>query len=136
MPLTLTITEGVISKDKEAEVMLQLCQAFLDVQGLSKSEEIIANIIGHVNVVPSGSSYSGLVSAAIAIVEWKVPAFMFTDRDAQRAYVAEATEIIHIASECKHSKNAIWVNVIHAVDGAWGISGMALSSAELAGIEG
>jgi hypothetical protein len=47
------------------------------------------------------------------------------------SHFAQATEIIHEASGGKHPKEFIWVNVTHAVDGAWGIAGKAYTNAEL-----
>ena len=133
MPLTLIVTEGVIPKNREAETMFRLSEAFLGLHGLAGNQAMRHNVIGHVQVVAQGSSYSGLKPASIAIVEWKVPSFAFTDRDVQTAYVAQATEIIHDVSGGKHPKECIWVNVTHAVDGTWGIAGRAYSNAELCG---
>ncbi|HEY9102860.1 hypothetical protein [Chitinimonas sp.] len=131
MPLTLIVTEGVIPKDREADTMSRLSEAFLKLHGLSGNEAMTPNVIGHLQVVAKGSSYSGLKPATVAIVEWKVPSFAFTDRDIQTSYIAQATEIIHEASDRKHPKERIWVNVTHAVDGAWGIAGRAYTNAEL-----
>lgn len=131
MPLTLIVTEGVIPKDREADVMARLSEAMLKLHGLSGNKVMTPNVIGSIQVVPKGSSFSGLRPTAVAVVEWKVPSFAFTDREVQRAYVSQATEIVHEASGGKHPKDFIWVNVTHAVDGAWGIAGKAYTNAEL-----
>jgi hypothetical protein len=131
MPLTLIVTDGVIPPDREAETMSRLSEAFLKLAGLSGNKFLTPNVIGHVQIVAKGRSYSGLTPAAVAIVEWKVPSFAFTDREVQISYIAQATEIIHEASDGKHPKEFIWVNVTHAVDGAWGIAGKAYTNAEL-----
>lgn len=131
MPLTLIVTEGVIPKEREADTMSRLSEVFLELHGLSGNKAMTPNVIGHIQVVPKGSSYAGLTPAAVAIVEWKVPSFAFTDREAQRSYIVQATEIIHAASGRRHPKESIWVNVTHAVDGAWGIAGKAYTNAEL-----
>ena len=89
------------------------------------------NVIGSIQVVPKGSTFAGLEPTPVAIVEWKVPSFAFTDREVQKAYVAQATDIVHEASGRQHPKEFIWVNVTHAVDGAWGIAGTAHTNAEL-----
>jgi hypothetical protein len=62
-----------------------------------------------------------------------MPGFAFATREIQQGYVAEATAIVHAASGGRQPKERIWVNVVHAVDGAWGIAGQALSNAQLAG---
>jgi len=131
MPLTLIVTEGVIPKDREADTMSRLSEAFLQLHGLAGNKAMTPNVIGHVQVVAKGDSYSGLKPATVAIVEWKVPSFAFTSREVQTAYVTQATDIIHEASGRKHPKELVWVNVTHAVDGAWGIAGKAYTNAEL-----
>jgi hypothetical protein len=60
-----------------------------------------------------------------------VPSFAFATREIQLGYVDEATNIIHDMSGGKHPKDLIWVNVLHAVDGSWGIGGRAMTNAEL-----
>ena len=131
MPLTLIVTEGVIPSDREAETMSRLSAAFLNLVGLSGNAFMTPNVIGHVQVIAKGHSYAGLTPATVAIVEWKVPSFAFTDREIQTTYVAQATEIIHEASGGKHPREWVWVNVTHAVDGAWGIAGKAYTNAQL-----
>ncbi|APV50961.1 4-oxalocrotonate tautomerase [Betaproteobacteria bacterium GR16-43] len=131
MPLTLIVTEGVIPKDREADTMARLSETMLKLHGLTGNKAMTPNVIGSIQVVPKGSTFAGLKPTAVAIVEWKVPAFAFTDREIQKAYVAEATEIVHEASGRRHSKDFIWVNVTHAVDGIWGSSGKAHTNAEL-----
>jgi hypothetical protein len=76
-------------------------------------------------------TFSGSKEAPVAFIEWKVPSFAFAKRDVQLGYIEEATNIIHEMSGGKQPKDHIWVNVVHAVDGAWGIAGVALTNEEL-----
>lgn len=55
---------------------------------------------------------SGLNGTPVVFIEWKVPSFAFAAREIP--------------------KEQIWCNVLHAVDGAWGIAGQALTNQELA----
>ena len=131
MPLTLLITEGVLPKEREQDTVARLSDAFLRLHGLAGNRFLTPNVIGHVQVLAAGSSYSGLRAAPVAIVEWLTPSFAFATREIQSAYVAEATEIIHEASGRRHPRENIWVNLKHAVDGMWGIGGKAYTNAEL-----
>ena len=131
MPLTLIVTEGVLPKDREQSTIARLSETFLKLHGLTGNKFMTPNVIGHVQVIPSGSTFSGLKATPVAIVEWLTPSFAFATREAQIAYVAEATDIIHEACGGKHPKENIWVNVKHAVDGTWGIAGKAMTNAEL-----
>lgn len=131
MPLTLTLTEGVLPKGQEKVAFSRLSDAMLKWHGLAQNEAMKRNIVGSIHLVPKEHSYSGSKEASVAFVEWKVPSFAFASREIQVGYVQEATDIIHELSLAQHPKDRIWVNVVHAVDGAWGIAGMALTNAQL-----
>jgi hypothetical protein len=55
----------------------------------------------------------------------------FAQREVQLGYIDEATTIIHEMSGGRHPKDRIWVNVVHAVEGTWGIAGHAMTSEQL-----
>ncbi len=133
MPLTLTLTEGVLPKGQETEAFARLSDAMLKWHGLTGNAAITPNIVGSINVVPKEHTFSGSKEASVVFIEWKVPAFAFNSREIQSGYIAEATDIIHSMSGEKQPKERIWVNVVHAVDGAWGIGGVALTNAQLVG---
>jgi hypothetical protein len=131
MPLTLLVTEGAIPRNREQETVARLSETFLELHGLVGNKFMIPNVIGHIEVLPEDRSFSGLRPVPVAMIEWKVPSFTFTDREVQINYIRQATDIAHEASEGKLPKDRIWVNVTHAVDGAWGIAGKAMTNAEL-----
>jgi hypothetical protein len=131
MPLTLTLTEGVLPKGAEKTAFAELAASMLRLHGLEGNTFMTPNVVGSIHVISPEHTFSGLHEAPVAFVELKVPSFAFTDRRVQKAYVAEATDILQKISEGKLLKEQIWVNVTHAVDGAWGIAGEALSNSEL-----
>jgi hypothetical protein len=131
MPLTLTVTEGVLPKDKEKATFARLSDAMLKWHGLTGNKVMTPNVIGSINVLKEEHTFSGSKQAPVAFIEWKVPSFAFATREIQLGYIQEATDIIHEASGGKQPKERIWVNVVHAVDGAWGIAGKAMTNAEL-----
>jgi hypothetical protein len=136
MPLTLIVTEGVIPQDRQPATMARLSETFLKLHGLAGNRFMTPNVIGFIQEVPRGSTFSGMKPTPVAIVEWKVPSFAFTSREAQASYVEEATAIIHEMSGGTHPREQTWVNVTYAVDGPWGIAGRAYSNAELAASAG
>lgn len=99
--------------------------------GLTDNKVMRPNVIGSINVVTKENTFSGAQEAPVAFIEWKVPSFVFATREIQLGYVEEATNIIHEMSGGKQPKDHIWVNVVHAVDGAWGIAGVAMTNAQL-----
>lgn len=131
MPLTFTITEGVLPEGAEKATFALLSDAMLRWHGLASNEVMAPNVVGSIHVLPQSRTFSGSREAAVAFVEWKTPSFAFASRDIQQGYIAEATEIVHRASGQRQPKDRIWVNVVHAVDGAWGIGGQALTNAQL-----
>jgi hypothetical protein len=131
MPLTLTITEGVLPKGTEKAAYARLSDAMLKWHGLTDNKVMRPNVIGSINVVTKDKTFSGAMEAPVVFIEWKVPSFAFATREIQLGYVEEATNIIHEMSGGKQPKDHIWVNVVHAVDGAWGIAGVAMTNAQL-----
>lgn len=131
MPLTFTVTEGVLPKGSEQATFARLSDAMLKWHGLAGNEAMTPNIVGTINVLPKDRTFSGSKEASVVFVEWKVPSFAFSTREIQLGYFDEATQIVHEASGGKQPKEHIWINVVHAVDGAWGINGKALTNAEL-----
>lgn len=131
MPLTLTLTEGVVPAGQEKLAFARLSEAMIKWHGAAGNQLMIDNIVGSLHVVPKGSTFTGLKETPVAFIEWKVPAFAFADRAIQKGYFQEATDIIHEMSGGKQPRNKIFINVVHAVDGAWNFEGKALTNAEI-----
>jgi hypothetical protein len=131
MPLTLTLTEGVLPAGQEKTAYRRLAEAMLKWHGLSGNPVITPNVVGSIHVLPKGQTFTGTDEAPVAFIEWKVPSFAFADRAVQQGYFAEATEIIHDLSGGRQPKDRICLNVLHAVDGAWNFNGKARTNAEM-----
>lgn len=131
MPLTLIVTDGLLPAERMAPTIQSLSEAFLRLHGLQGNKVLTPNVVGHVQVVPEGHSFSGLQPTPIAVVEWLTPGVAFTSREVQKQYVKEATDIVYEACGGRQPRTGIWVNVKHAVDGTWGIAGEAFSNEEL-----
>jgi hypothetical protein len=132
MPLTLTLTEGVLPKGSEKAAFQMLCQAMLSCHGLQGNQVMTPNVVGSIQLLPREHSFSGMAESEVAFVEWKVPSFAFATPEIRRGYIAEATQIVQDFSQGRLPKERIWINVTYAVDGAWGIAGQALTNADLA----
>jgi len=122
MPLTLTLTEGVLPVGSEKEAVSQITDAFLKWHGLDGNNVMTPNITATVHVLPKSSTFSGGKEFSGAWVEWKVPSFF-----------ESATDIIHKLSGEKQPKDNIYVNAVHAVDGAWNLNGQAMTNEQLGG---
>jgi hypothetical protein len=131
MPLQLTLTEGVLPKGQEKVALARLSAAMLKWHGLSGNAVMTPNVIGEYRVLPRDQTFSGMQETPLAIVEWKVPSFAFADRNIQLGYFEEATDIIHEMSGGTQPRDRIFINVVHAVDGAWNFNGRAMTSVEI-----
>lgn len=131
MPLTLTLSAGVIPAEQMDQAVDELCQAFLDCHGLAGNRVLTPNVLATVQQLPAETTYTGGRPGPLALVEWKVPAFAFAAESVQQDYVRRATDILVSHSDQLLSPERIWVNVVHTVDGAWGIAGQALSNERL-----
>lgn len=131
MPLTLTVSEGSIPSGKVNEAFKGLCDSMLKWHGLTGNKVMTTNVVGSIHYMPDGQTFAGGKNAKVAFIEWKVPSFTFTNREIQEGYVAEATDLLYKLSGGVLTKDNIWVNVVHAVDGAWGIAGQAMTNQQL-----
>jgi hypothetical protein len=131
MPLTLTLTEGVVPKGQEKIAFSRLSEAMIRWHGLSGNKVMTPNVVGSLHVLPKDATFTGMKETAVAFVEWKVPSFAFTDPKVQQGYFEEATNIIHEMSGGKQPRDKIFINVVHAVDGAWNLNGKAMTNLEI-----
>ena len=131
MPLTLTLTEGIIPPDKVKEAIVQLSDAMLAAHDLTGNSVMTPNVTANVHIVPEGLSYSGGQEFKGAWVEWKVPSFAFATTAIQKGYGQQVTDIIHELSGGTQPRDNIYFNVVHTVDGAWNLNGGAMSNDEI-----
>lgn len=131
MPLTLTLTEGVLPKASEKIAVARLTESMLKWHGLTGNQVMTPNIVAHVHVLPKDSTFTGAQETPVALVEWRVPSFAFTQREVQVGHFADATDIIHELSGGKQPRDRIFGSVVHAVDGTWNLNGQAMTNEQI-----
>ncbi|TXN36118.1 4-oxalocrotonate tautomerase [Flagellimonas hymeniacidonis] len=131
MPLTLTLTEGVLPVGKEKEAVQLITDSFLKNHGLTGNNVMTPNITANVHIVSKGLSFSGGEEFSGAWAEWKVPSFALADKAVIKQHFNEVTEIIRQLSSGKQPIDNIYVNVVHTVDGGWNLDGIAMTNEEL-----
>ena len=131
MPLTLTLTEGVLPKGTEKQAVKELTDSMLKHHGLTGNSVMTPNVTAIVNIQEMGSTFSGGKEFLGAWIEWKVPSFAFASRDIQRGFCNDAVEIIQRLSGAKQPKDNIYFNVVHTVEGSWAMNGIAMTNEEL-----
>ena len=131
MPLTLTLTEGVLPAGFEKEAIKKLTDSMLKHHGLLDNKVMKPNVTAHVSVLPKNSTFSGGKEFSGVWMEWKVPSFAFASREVQLAHFADATQIIRELSGGKQPLENIYSNVIHTADGTWNFNGVAMTNEEI-----
>lgn len=131
MPITLTVPEGIFNSDDEAKVFSELTDALLRIEGLQDNAFMVPNVVGTLNILPRNRIFAGGAPAAAAFVELKLPAVALASPEKKQHFVERATEILARAAGGKLVRERIWVNVVYAEDGAWGIGGRAYDNGAL-----
>jgi len=131
MPLTVSATQGIFTPENEKKLVPELSVLMLKIHGLTGNKFMTPVVIGHLNIISPDSIFSGGVPATSVFIEWKVPSFGFGTQQILNDYVREATNIAVSLSNGKLSQKKVFVNVVHAVDGSWGVNGKAYTNAEL-----
>jgi phenylpyruvate tautomerase PptA (4-oxalocrotonate tautomerase family) len=137
MPITLTIQEGLLSAEAEVRLFVGLTETLLDIAGLTGNSLMTPNVIGTINAVPARHLFSAGKPVAAAIVELTLPEIALATAEAKQAFIERATYIVEAAAEGRLRRDHIWVNIVYAAEGSWGIGGRPYGSAELiAAIQG
>jgi hypothetical protein len=131
MPLTLTLSQGVIENNKIKDTVVQLTDSMLKWHGLAGNTVMTPNVTANAHIVPEGLSFSGGDEFEAVWIEWKVPSFAFASSEILKGFGQEATDIVLELSEGRVTRNNIYFNVVHTVDGAWNLDGVAMSNEEL-----
>ena len=131
MPVTLTVPEGLLSPQAQADVFAGLTDASLEVAGLTGNAFMTANIVGPINVLPKEHILAGGKPAAAAFVELKLPEIALATPEAKRAFIAKATDIVEKAGGGRLKREHIWSNIVYAPEGAWGVAGRSFDNAGL-----
>lgn len=136
MPITLTLTEGVLPKGAEKQAIAKITSAFLKHHGLGGNKAMTPNVTAHVNILPKGWTFSGGQEVDGAWIELKTPSFALAERDVQASFFKEATDIVHQLSNKQLPVERIWSNGVHAVDGTWNVNGTAMTNTEIGAFAG
>ena len=131
MPITLTFTKGALPDGAEAQAVARITDAFLENHQMLGNSVMTPNVTAHVSVLPAGTTFSGGAPVIGAWVETKTPSFALADNDIQKRFFAQAADILMDLSDGALSRERIWANGVHAVDGTWNIDGVTMTNAEI-----
>jgi hypothetical protein len=131
MPISVQVTRGLLTPEGERCIFPRIAQALLEVHGLEENAFMRHNVVGHVVVSEEAEAFVAGEPASLAVIEVKVPGVAFTDRASQEAFISTVTSIVDELKAGTHPRTRTFVNVTHALDGAWGIAGKAYTNDDL-----
>lgn len=131
MPISLTLTEGVLPTGHEQQAIAELTHALLASHGLAGNQVMTPNVTAHLHLLPRGRTFAAGEPVDGAWLETKTPGFALAERGVQQTFFANAVEILQRLSGGRLRATNIWTNGVHAVDGTWSLNGQAMSNAEL-----
>jgi len=131
MPFTLTTTENILSQQAIEKAVKTITESMLKWHGLAGSDIMTPNITSMVNILPNDYAFVGGEKASAIWLEWRTPAFAFSDREIQLGHFKDCTDALFDLAEGKIPKNKIYINVVHAVDGAWNFNGGAVTNEDM-----
>jgi phenylpyruvate tautomerase PptA (4-oxalocrotonate tautomerase family) len=131
MPITVTAPRGVLSASGEREILPRLTEELARVSGMSGHAGFVSMIGGTVHVLEAENVYAGGVNRPVVMVELKLPNIGLGSVQARAEFIAAATETVAAFTAPEHSPADIWVNILNAPDGGWGIAGRAYTGEAL-----
>ena len=137
MPITVTAPRGTLTREGEREILPRLTAALIGASGQTGNGFFTPLVGGTVHLLDPGDVYAGGINRPVVMVELKLPDIGLADQPSRESFVAAATDIVRELTAPDHDDEDIWVNILNARDGAWGIGGRALTNEDLiAGITG
>ena len=131
MPLALTYTEGVLSHEAGLRAGRKITEAFLKWHGLSGNRVMTPNVTMQIQPLSKTGTLSGGEPVEGVWLECKTPSFALADRDVQAGFLEEATGIIAEEAVENLTRDRIYSNVVHTVDGTWNLDGEAMTNRQL-----
>jgi phenylpyruvate tautomerase PptA (4-oxalocrotonate tautomerase family) len=131
MPITVTAPRGVLTPAGEHEILPRLTDALLLANQASESRFFRWITGGSVHVLEADAIYGGGANRPLVLVEVKLPDIGLPDEPSRAAFIAAATDVVTELTVAGHDRDDIWINIVNAPSGAWGIGGRAYTGTDL-----
>jgi phenylpyruvate tautomerase PptA (4-oxalocrotonate tautomerase family) len=125
MPITVTAPRGTLTPTGEREILPRLTAALIEVTGVTGNTFFTPIVGGTVHLLDPHDVYAGGVNRPVVMVELKLPHIGLPTIEARAAFITAATDIVTDLAVPGHARDDVWVNILNAPDGAWGIGGRA-----------
>jgi len=128
MPITVTAPAGCLTPAGEREILPRLTATLLDAAGARGNPFLTSIVGGTVNILDPEAVFAGGTNRPLLLIELKLPAVALADSESQAAFIENATHVAESLTSEGHRRDDIWINILHAQDGAWGLGGKAYSN--------
>lgn len=125
MPITVAAPRGVLTSAGEREILPRLTADLARAAGLGENPRFLEMIGGSVHLLDPRDVYAGGRNRPVVMVELKLPNIGLGTLEERAAFIAAATDTVARFATPGHHREDIWVNILNAPDGAWGIAGHA-----------
>ena len=131
MPITVTAPRGTLTPEGEREILPRLTAALIDVSGQTGNGFFTSMVGGTVHLLDPEDVYAGGVNRPVVMVELKLPDVGLAEHSSRASFIAAATDVVRDLTTPDHEDEDIWVNILNARDGAWGVAGVALTNEDI-----
>jgi phenylpyruvate tautomerase PptA (4-oxalocrotonate tautomerase family) len=131
VPITVTAPAGRLTPAGEREILPRLTDALLDATGARGNPFLTSIVGGTVHILDPRDVYAGGGNRPLVMVELKLPNVALADQEPRAQFIAAATRIVQSLCVEDHDPDDVWVNILHAPDGGWGIAGRAYTGDDL-----
>ena len=131
MPITVTAPRGTLTPQGHREILPRLTAALTEVSGQTGNTFFTDIVGGTVHQLDPADVYAGGVNRPLVMVELKLPDIGLADQTSRASFIAEATDIVRELTTPDHDDQDIWVNILNAPDGGWGLGGTVYTGDDL-----
>ncbi len=111
------------------ELSLPSGEVVIDGAAGATGNPFLTSIVGGtVHILDSEAVFAGGTNRPLLLIELKLPAVALADSESQAAFIENATQVAELLTSEGHRREDIWINILHARDGAWGLGGKAYSN--------
>ncbi|MFI2431216.1 4-oxalocrotonate tautomerase family protein [Streptomyces sp. NPDC018693] len=131
MPITVIAPRDVLTPEGERDILPRLTETLLEATGLTGNTFFAPLVGATLHLVEPGQIHAGGVPKAVVIVELKLPNIGLPSVESRAAFIAAATDVVDALTIAGHDRADIWINIVNAPDGGWGIGGRAYTGDDL-----
>jgi hypothetical protein len=128
VPFTVIAPRGLLTETGEQQLIPQLLEALIDISGLTGNTFFTPITGGHLHILEPEHIHTGGVNRPVLLIELKLPGVGLPTVSDRAAFISKATSIAAKHTAPGHPSDDIWVTISYAVDGGWGIGGVAYTN--------